>query len=258
MESFDRLVAIMTRLRAPGGCPWDREQTHASLREYLVEETCEVLDAVDAGDDGQLCEELGDLLLQIVFHAEIAREAARFDMDAVCRGIGDKLVSRHPHVFGDEVAQSAADVLPLWEARKRAEPGHALRSSSLDGVPRRLPSLARSQKLQRRAARVGFDWPSQEGRLEKVTEELRELAEALEHGDRAAAELEFGDLLFMLVNVGRGLELSAEDALRAANAKFERRFREMEARAGGLEAFAALDLAAQDALWNEVKAAERS
>lgn len=247
----------MARLRAPGGCPWDREQSHRSLREYLLEETHEVLEALDAEEDEKLCEELGDLLLQVVFHAQIAAEEDRFDIAAVCETIGDKLISRHPHVFGSTPGvETAEEVLGVWEQRKRAERGDEAIRSRMDGVPGGLPSLARSYKLQRRAARVGFDWPDQASRLEKVTEELAELGQALESGERDEAEAEFGDLLFMMVNVGRGLGLQAEDALRRANAKFEARFRRMEEAAGGPEEFAALDLAQQDALWNRVKASD--
>lgn len=246
----------MARLRAPDGCPWDREQTHLTLREYLLEETCEVLEALDDGAPDKLCEELGDLLLQVVFHAQLAAEAGEFDIDEVCRRIGDKLLARHPHVFGDAEAATAAEVLPLWEARKAAEAGYEERRSALDGVPATLPGLARSLKLQRRAQRAGFDWPDQASRLAKIAEELDELSEAVERGTLDQAELEFGDLLFMVVNVGRGLGLNAEDALRRANTKFERRYRTMEAGAGGPEAFRALALAEQDALWTKVKAEE--
>ncbi|MCC7492317.1 MAG: nucleoside triphosphate pyrophosphohydrolase [Fimbriimonadaceae bacterium] len=257
MDAFDRLVQIMGRLRAPDGCPWDRDQTHATLREYLLEETCELLEAIDRADDEALCGELGDLLLQIVFHAQIAAEEGRFDIQAVCGKISDKLISRHPHVFGTcGPVKTASDVLPLWEAQKQTEPEHAARSSQLDGLPITLPTLARSYKLQRRAARLGFDWPDQASRLAKVVEEVAELVAAVEHGERADAEAEFGDLLFMVVNVGRGLGLPAEDALRRANAKFERRFRQMEQRAGGTAAFAALTAAQQDDLWNEAKASD--
>lgn len=257
MDSFERLVALMQTLRAPDGCPWDREQTHESLREYLLEETCEVLETIDEGRLDELCGELGDLLLQVVFHAQLASEDGRFDIADVCTGICDKLVRRHPHVFGDlEGVNEAAHVPAIWEARKRAEAGPA-RDSSLDGVPSGMPALARAYKLQRRAAQVGFDWPDLAARLAKIGEELDELAEAVEHGERDETEAEFGDLLFMVVNVGRGLGLEAEQALRRCNAKFERRFRAMEQRAGDAEAFAALDLTAQDRLWEAVKAAER-
>lgn len=256
MDSFARLVAIMARLRAPGGCPWDREQTHQSLREYLLEEAFETIEALDEEDSRKLCEELGDLLLQIVFHAQIAGERGVFDIDAVCNGIADKLVRRHPHVFGDLTGvEEAAHVPAVWEARKRAEAGDE-RQSALDGVPISLPALARAHKLQRRAAQVGFDWPDTASRLDKVHEELAELAAAAEAGDRDDLEAEYGDLLFMVVNVGRGLGLDAEQALRRCNRKFERRFRTAEAQAGGSEAFAALSLAEQDGLWEAAKAAE--
>lgn len=266
----------MAQLRGPEGCPWDREQTHSSLRPYLLEEAYETLEALDAGDAAALRDELGDLLLQIVFHAQVAADAGEFAIDDVCRAISDKLIRRHPHVFGTDDADAgsgsvtvadAAGVLPVWEARKRAERearGDTSVPSRLDGVPTALPALARAYDLQSKAARVGFDWPSQQDRLAKIEEELAELDEALQDsagaadadGRRDRIEAEFGDLLFMIVNVGRGLGLRAEDALRSACAKFERRFRAMEAAAGGPEAFAALDLAAQDALWNRVKAAE--
>jgi len=257
MQSFDRLVEIMARLRGPGGCPWDREQTHASLREYLLEETCEVLEAIDEADDQKLADELGDLLLQVVFHAQLASEDERFDIADVCDRIADKLWRRHPHVFGGvDGIETADQVLPLWEQRKQAEAGHEDRKSALDGIPAALPSLARSYKLQRRAARAGFDWPDQAARLEKVAEELKELAETVAAGDAKAAEDEYGDLLFMVVNAGRGLGLQAEDALRRANAKFERRYRTMEQLAGGPTTFASLPLDDQDALWNQVKRGE--
>lgn len=257
MDSFARLVDIMARLRGPGGCPWDRAQSHTSLREYLLEETCEVLEALDEGDPARLEEELGDLLLQVVFHAQIAAEDGHFDIAAVCERIATKLWSRHPHVFGAEAGvETAADVLPVWERQKAQEPGYEARRSGMDGIPATLPSLARSLKMQRRAARAGFDWPSQDARLDKVAEELQELAEVVARGDAAASEDEYGDLLFMVVNAGRGLGLQAEDALRRANAKFERRYRAMEALAGGAEPLAALDLTAQDELWNEVKRRE--
>lgn len=249
----------MARLRQPDGCPWDRAQDHRSLREYLLEETHEVLEALDAGCDRKLAEELGDLLLQIVFHAQIGADRGAFDLDTVCQSISDKLVSRHPHVFGDLAPIDAADGVPeVWEARKRTEAGHAERDSQMDGVPRGLPALARSLKLQRRAARVGFDWPDQEARLDKIREELAELTEARATATPELVADEFGDLLFMVVNVGRGLELNAEDCLRAANAKFERRFRAMEQAAGGSARLAALPLADQDALWAEAKAEEPS
>ncbi|MBI5833052.1 MAG: nucleoside triphosphate pyrophosphohydrolase [Armatimonadetes bacterium] len=259
MESFDRLVDILGKLRGPGGCPWDREQTHQSLRRYLLEETYEALEQLDAGDLDHLADELGDLLLQIVFHAQLGAEAGRFDIDDVCNRICEKMVRRHPHVFGDtEGVQHAEQVLDVWEQAKRAERGGQALASTLDGVPKGLPALVRAWELQRKAAKIGFDWPDQSGRLAKVAEELAELDEAVAAGDPAEIEAEFGDLMFVVVNVGRALGLSAEDALRGANAKFERRFRAMEVEAGGPHKLAELDLSAQDALWDQAKAAERA
>ena len=259
MESFDRLVAIMAQLRGPGGCPWDREQTHQSLRRYLLEETHEALEQLDLGDWDHLADELGDLLLQIVFHAQLGAESGSFDIHEVCARICEKMVRRHPHVFGDtEGVEHAEQVLGVWEQVKRSERGGAERDSALSGVPVGLPALARAQDLQRRAAKVGFDWPDQSGRLAKIAEELGELEEAVREGTPEQVEGEFGDLLFMVVNVGRALGLNAEDALRGANAKFERRFRAMEASAGGPSRLAELDLSAQDALWDQAKAAERA
>ena len=259
MESFDRLVEIMAKPRGPEGCPWDREQTHQSLRRYLLEETYEALEQLDRGDLDHLADELGDLLLQIVFHAQLGAEAGRFDIDDVCGRICEKMVRRHPHVFGQTAGIEQSDqVLDVWEQVKRDERGGEDPTSWLDGVPRGLPALQRALVYQRRAAKIGFDWPDQSGRLAKVGEELAELDQAVASGDRGEAEAEFGDLLFVVVNVGRALGLSAEEALRGANAKFERRFRSMETQAGGREALAQLDLSAQDALWDQAKAAERA
>lgn len=259
MESFDRLVEIMAKLRGPEGCPWDREQTHQSLRRYLLEEAYEALEQLDRGDLDHLADELGDLLLQIVFHAQLGAEAGRFDIDDVCNRICEKMVRRHPHVFGQTAGIEQSDqVLDVWEQVKRDERGGEDPASWLDGVPRGLPALQRALEYQRRAAKIGFDWPDQSGRLAKVGEELAELDQAVASGDRAEVEAEFGDLLFVVVNVGRALGLSAEEALRGANAKFERRFRSMEAQAGGRQALAQLDLSAQDALWDQAKAAERA
>ncbi|HAZ63565.1 MAG TPA: nucleoside triphosphate pyrophosphohydrolase [Armatimonadetes bacterium] len=259
MQSFDRLVDIMARLRGPGGCPWDRAQDHQSLRPYLLEECAEVLDALDAADMDALADELGDLLLQIVFHAQLAAESGAFDLAEVCTRIGDKLIRRHPHVFAAHAPVDGPEaVVDLWQQIKREERGGAARSSALDGTPRALPALARAQDLQERAARVGFDWPDQTGRLAKLAEELAELSAAAESGDQAAIDEEFGDILIGLVNAARGLGVDAEASLRAANAKLERRFRACEALAGGAEAFAQLDLSAKDALWDRVKAGERA
>jgi tetrapyrrole methylase family protein/MazG family protein len=249
----------MARLRAPApdGCPWDREQTHETLRRYLLEETYEALEALDSGDPAALEEELGDLLLQIVFHAQIADEAGEYDLGDVIAGIAGKMVRRHPHVFGEERAQDADAVLRNWEALKRAERAgkDQAHKSMLDGVPAAMPALSYSQAVQARAARVGFDWPDVDGVLDKVAEEARELTIAATPAER---EEEFGDLLFVLVRLADRLGLNAEDALRAANQKFRTRFAAMEAqaRAAGktLEDY---DAAGLDALWNEAKRSAR-
>ena len=253
------LQEIMARLRAPvGGCPWDREQSHATLRRYLLEETYEALEAVDASDAAALEEELGDLLLQIVFHAQIADEAGEYDLGDVVAGIAGKMIRRHPHVFGETTAQDASAVLRNWEALKRAERAgmDQAHKSMLDGVPKAMPALAHSQAIQARAARVGFDWPDVQGVLDKVAEEARELAESASEADR---QEEFGDLLFVLVRLADRLGVNAEDALRAANQKFRVRFAAMEraATAAG-KSLEDYDAAGLDALWNRAKGALRT
>jgi MazG family protein len=268
------LLAIMERLRGVDGCPWDRVQTFASIAPYTVEESYEVADAIERGDMAHLKDELGDLLFQVVFHARIAEEGGHFDFDAVAAAICDKLVRRHPHVFGDgpasgsEGAVTAAIQSAAWEeikARERA----AAATSALDGVPLALPALMRAFKLSRRAARVGFDFERPQETADKVAEELAEVREA---ADLAAADSdrgidtgatlrkvfeEVGDLLFAAANLARKLDVDAEAALRAANVKFERRFRGMERLAAQRgEDFESLSLAAQEALWQEVKRAD--
>jgi len=262
---FPELVQIMSRLRAPDGCPWDREQTHASLRSYLLEEAHEALEAVDAGDDQALCEELGDVLLQIVFHAQIAAEDGRFTIDDVCGAIVDKLVRRHPHVFGDVEVDDAAHVKANWDQIKRGEKGgRADEHSALDGVPAHLPALLRAQRLQERASGKGFDWDHIGGPLDKVAEELAEVravwaaaADQATEAERRRLEEEFGDLLFALVNAARFLKVTPEDALRRAAAKFETRFRAVEQafrdRGRPLEE---ASLEEMDAVWDQVKARE--
>ncbi|MGZ3258014.1 MAG: nucleoside triphosphate pyrophosphohydrolase [Croceibacterium sp.] len=245
-EQLDRLLSIMTRLRGPSGCEWDRAQDFASIAPYTIEEAYEVADAIERGDMDDLRGELGDLLLQVVFHARMAEEAGHFDFTDVARAISDKLEARHPHIFGD------AEASPGWEALKAAERDSRGTQSALDGVASALPALLRAEKLQRRAARAGFDWPNPQGPAEKTVEEIEELAQA---SDAERAE-EAGDLLFAAVNLVRAYGIAPEDALRAANIKFERRFRSMEALAGGQEAFASLSLDEQEALWQRVKGAE--
>lgn len=250
--SLARLLAIMARLRDPqGGCEWDLAQDFASIAPYTIEEAYEVADAIERNDLAALREELGDLLLQVVFHSRMAEEAGHFAFDDVAAAIADKMEDRHPHIFGgeDDQGQSREE---RWENRKEAERAAKGAQSALDGVALALPALMRAEKLQKRAARVGFDWPDTAGPAAKVIEELDELAKA----DDAAARLdEAGDLLFAAVNAVRAYGIAPEDALRHGNAKFERRFRAMEALAGG--AFASLDLASQEALWQAVKRSER-
>jgi tetrapyrrole methylase family protein/MazG family protein len=252
---FDRLVDVMARLRAPDGCPWDREQTHASLRRYVIEETYEVVEAIDADDPDKLCEELGDLLLQVVFHAQLAAEEGLFDVDDVSAGITEKLIRRHPHVFGDVKVAGAAEVLTNWQAIKATEKGNEARTSILDGIPASLPALMRALEVSKRAVRVGFEWPDTGSVLRKVDEELAELRTEIAAGapsPRLADEL--GDLLFTVVNVARRLGIDPEEALREQIGKFGRRFRHIEARAAaGGRALDSLTLDEMEALWQEAK-----
>lgn len=222
-----RLRAIMHRLRAPGGCPWDAEQTHESLVSNLVEETYETVDTIHRGDHEHLREELGDLLLQVVFHSELAEEAGRYNLDDVARGIGDKLVRRHPHVFAASDASDTEEVLRQWDEIKRAEKGHE-EKPYLHGVGKGLPALMRAAKLQKKAAKVGFDWPEESGVVEKIREEVAELEAALQAGDDPAVMEELGDLMFSLVNLARFRGADPEVLMTEANAKFERRFDTME------------------------------
>ena len=254
-EDLNRLLAIMARLRDPEtGCEWDRAQTFASIAPYTIEEAYEVADAIMRADTTALRGELGDLLLQVVFHARMAEEAGLFTFTDVAAAIGDKLEARHPHIFGDE-AHTAEAQHDRWERLKAAERAADGATCALDGVALSLPALMRAEKLQKRAARVGFDWPDPGGPAVKLAEEAEELAEA-----SAADKLEeAGDLLFAAVNLVRAYGIAPEDALRAANAKFERRFRAMERLAGQQDReFAALTLDEQEALWQAVKASEAS
>lgn len=224
---LDRLRAIMHRLRAPGGCPWDAEQTHESLIPNLIEEAYETVDAIRRKDDADMCEELGDLLLQVVFHSELAEEGGRFDLDAVAKGISDKLVRRHPHVFGEAVAGDPDAVLKQWDEIKRGEKGE-VEVPYLHGTGKGLPALIRAAKLQKKAAKVGFDWPLETGVLSKIREELLELQSAIDAQDMAAVEEEIGDLMFSVVNLARFRKIDPEVLMARANDKFERRFGEME------------------------------
>lgn len=250
-DNLDRLLGIMQTLRDPeSGCEWDRAQTFDTIVPHTIEEAYEVADAVARGDVSDIRDELGDLLFQVVFQARIAEEAGLFDFDSVAGAIADKLVQRHSHIFGSETLPGGMRE-ERWEALKAAERDAKGASSALDGVALALPALMRAEKLQKRAARVGFDWPDPRGPAAKVLEEMRELE--LAHANERAEEA--GDLLFAAVNLVRAYGVPAEEALRAANAKFERRFRAMEARAQG--PFAALTLDQQEQLWQDVKAAEK-
>ena len=236
--SFDDLIAIMARLRAPGGCPWDREQTHASLLPYLVEEAHEFIDAAERDDAREMRDELGDVLLQVVFHAQVAREAGRFDVEGVIGDICAKMIRRHPHVFGDAQVADAEGVVAQWDAIKRVEKagtgnedaadGTPGAPSVLDGIPRSLPPLPKALKISKRAVKAGFEWPDWRGVADKVREELAEFEAEAERDDRDAMELELGDLLFAVVNLGRIRGLDPERALARSNAKFTRRWRAME------------------------------
>jgi MazG family protein len=227
---FERLLDIMQRLRGPQGCPWDREQTRASLKAYVIEEAYEVVEAIDGADPGDLREELGDLLLQVVFLAQLAAEQQDFAMADVLTGLIDKMITRHPHVFGDASVGSAQEALNQWEALKHREAtATGRRHSVLDGVPRALPALLRAQRLQTKAARVRFDWPDAPAAWQKVEEEVREAAEAMAAGSAERIREELGDVLFSLVNVARLASLDAEDVLDGAIEKFRRRFADMEA-----------------------------
>ncbi len=254
--SFDTLVEVVARLRAPDGCPWDREQTHVSLKPYVVEEAYEVVEAIDRGNPAMLSEELGDLLLQVLLHAEIAKEANDFDITDVIAGIAAKMVRRHPHVFGKVSVNGAQEVLVNWEVIKKAErEEEGDEKTMFSGIPLHMPALQAAQEVQGRAARVGFDWKDIRGVLDKVAEEVEELSRA---DEASALQEEFGDILFALVNAARHLGVNAEMALRDSNRKFVTRFTRMEemAREQGVD-FASLTLEEQDALWNRAKAEKR-
>ncbi len=248
LNQFSALVEIIARLRAPDGCPWDRKQTHASLREFILEECYEVLQAIDDGNMNALSQELGDLLLQIVLQTQIAREAGEFELADVLTSINTKLIHRHPHVFGSAKAETPEEVAHNWEALKQEERGDA---SLLASVPGQMPALAYSQAIQRRVAEVGFDWKDVDGVIEKLVEEIRELKQAGNDKERGK---EFGDLLFTLVNIARRLGIDSEVALREANQRFYRRFIHMEelCRQRGLT-FSRLSFDEQNQLWEEAK-----
>jgi len=249
LGSFATLKEIIAKLRSPDGCPWDRKQTHASLRPYLLEESYEVLQALEEGTSQKLCEEMGDLLLQIMLHAQIAAEEGQFEIEDVIRGISDKLIHRHPHVFGGHKVKDAAEVELNWEVLKQEERQEG--DSLLSGVPKQMPALAYSQSIQRRVAGVGFDWETVEEIIDKLAEEVAEINQA---PDREEMAKEFGDLLFTLANVARRLDIDLETALRSANQRFCQRFSYMEqvCRKRGVS-FSGLSFDEQNALWEEAK-----
>ncbi|RKU29768.1 nucleoside triphosphate pyrophosphohydrolase [Candidatus Poribacteria bacterium] len=227
-ELFESLVDVIATLRGENGCPWDREQTHTSLKSTLIEETYETVEAIDSGDSNHLKEELGDLLLNIMLQAQIADESENFDIYDVIESLTEKLIRRHPHVFGNVEVENADEVVKNWESIKSQEEGFEDRKSVLDGIPNALPSLLRSQKIQKRAARVGFDWENISDVFNKVVEELDEVNDSIKKNDQDEIELEIGDLLFSVVNLCRFVDLHAEETLRKANRKFVRRFKRME------------------------------
>ena len=261
---LERLLEIMARLRSDQGCPWDREQTHQSLKPCLIEETYEVVEAIDSGSPDKLAEELGDLLLQIVFHARLAEEAGQFTIGDVIAGITEKLIRRHPHVFGDLKVTGVSGVIENWDRIKKSEKPEE-RKSVLDGVPKELPALMQAEKLQTKAARVGFDWGDLEGPLNKVKEEFAEFEELI-RGDEPPAphspewaklEDEFGDILFALVNVGRFMKINPELALIKTNNKFIKRFKYLEKEAAGAgKDLETMTLAEMDRYWEEAKSKE--
>jgi MazG family protein len=253
-ERFERLVGIMARLRAPGGCPWDREQNFDTIKPYLVEETYEVLDAIDRRDWPGLAEELGDLMLEAVFFAQMAAEENKFRIDDSLDAVAEKLIRRHPHVFGDASAKTADDVVRRWDEIKADEKKSKgiVAQGRLESVPRNMPALVEAQQISSKAAAVGFDWEHAGQVLEKLDEELRELAKARECASQAEIEGEIGDLLFVLVNLARFVKVDPEQALRKTNAKFRKRFGYVEQRAQ----LPGAGIAEMEALWQESKSAE--
>jgi tetrapyrrole methylase family protein/MazG family protein len=256
-SSFEDLVAIMRRLRAPGGCPWDAEQTHESLTRYLLEEAYEVIEAIEARSADHLREELGDLLLQPIFHAAIAEESGDFNIGDVIQTLCDKLIRRHPHVFGDMEIRDSSAQMENWERIKRHEKG-AERPSALSGVPPQLPALLKAQKITEKASRVGFDWEHVDQVMAKVMEELHEFEEAMAGNDNDRMEAELGDLLFAIVNLGRFLSINPEEALRKTINRFQNRFRYVEERlADQGKQMVSTPLEEMDLLWEEAKEREK-
>ncbi len=263
-EAVERLIRIIEVLRSPGGCPWDREQTHESLKRPMLEEACEAIEAIEQGDDENLVEELGDVLLQVVLNAQIGVETGRFSITDIANGECDKMLRRHPHVFAKNVEKcgkegdiSVDTVLDIWENVKRIEKKPELRSEAMKSIPRSLPALLRSEKIQRKAAKAGFDWDDVSGAFEKIEEETAELREAAESGSKVRARDELGDLLFAVVNAARFLDIDPEEALNSASSKFIRRFSSMEEQAAeaGKE-LSEMSLYEMDQLWTRAKRSE--
>ena len=253
---FDRLVEVVEKLRGDNGCPWDKAQTHESVKPYLIEEAFEVIEAIEKQDNSSICEELGDVLLHVVFHAQMATEGGNFDIDDVASGIVEKIIGRHPHVFAEGHARTTGEVLEEWERiklkEKKSKHGKA---SLLDGLPLSMPALLVAQRIQEKAARIGFDWPNADGVLNKIREEFAELEEAMETGNPKLIEDEFGDFLFSLTNLARFLEISSEMALRNTIDKFRRRFAYIEKRVAE-ERLSKPGLEVLDGFWNEAKTLE--
>ena len=249
------LIEIMRILRAPGGCPWDAEQTHESIKKNLIEETYEVIEAINKNDKELLCEELGDTLMQVVFHAQMEKEAGTFDFDDVSDGVCKKLIERHPHVFGEVAISGVDDVLTNWDAIKRKSKGQKSTTESMQSVPRELPALMRATKLQKKAADVGFDWNDVSGALDKLEEEIAELRAAIANKDKENIAEELGDILFSAVNVSRFVKTDAEEALTAASDKFLSRFTKVETLAKEREIdMKSVGIDELDKLWDEAKA----
>ncbi|NOX20632.1 MAG: nucleoside triphosphate pyrophosphohydrolase [Nitrospirae bacterium] len=257
MDSFRKTVEIMSRLRAEDGCPWDRKQTHQSLKSYLIEEAYELLEAIDEADPEKMKEELGDLLFQIVFHARLAEERGEFDIWDVLESINQKMISRHPHVFGSDRLDTADQVVKRWDEYKKKE--GKLSESVLEGIPKAMPSLLRAKKVQERASKVGFDWSEVDEVVEKVKEEFNEFIESLRHGRKHEIEEELGDLFFSLVNLSRFVNINPEEALQKTTSKFIKRFNYIEekARQRGKD-ITEMTLEEMDRLWEEAKARSRS
>jgi tetrapyrrole methylase family protein / MazG family protein len=255
-RQFLEAVEIMARLRSPGGCPWDLEQSHQTLKKYMIEEAYELLESIDKNDDAEMMEECGDVLLQVLFHARIAEEEGRFSIQDVLECLCEKLISRHPHVFGNAVADTAHEVLDRWEKLKRKEKPE--RTSILDGIPKKYPALMQAEKIQKKVTKIGFDWDHIDQVFDKFTEEWGEFREAHDAREPAKIEEELGDMLFALVNIARYVHVDPEEALKKTNQKFERRFRYIEETLGQQnKSLKDATLEEMDALWDKAKALEK-